>query len=287
MKVAVIGSQGQLGSDLVEVLRDRGHEVLGLGHAEIEVTEAASVNECLSAWKPDTVINCAAYVRVDDAEDNGQQVMNTNAVGSLNVARSCRNLGARCLYISTDFVFDGNQAGPYNEDDRVNPINVYGVSKLAGELMALGASTDCTIIRISSLFGKAGSSGKGGNFVEAILTKARAEGHVSVIDDIDITPTYALDAAKAIEELIRTPSAGIYHVANSGVCTWHQFAKMAIELAGVKAVVDPINSSDYPLKARRPANSALATDRLLTTIGRRLPPWPDALRDYLRLKGHL
>ena len=287
MKVAVIGSNGQLGSDLITVLQDRGHEAIALTHADIEVRDADSVQRCLSAAAPEAVVNCAAYVRVDDAETNAVEAMNINAIGALNVARACRDIQARCVYISTDFVFDGDQTTPYQETDRVNPINIYGMSKLAGEHLVMEACPDWTVGRVSSLFGQAGSSGKGGNFIEAIIAKAKKDGKLSVVDDITITPTYTADAAEAIEELIEKGSSGTYHITNTGPCTWYQFAKEALALAHAAEEINPVSSVEYPSKAKRPANSALSTDKLSKTIGRRLPPWQEALSRYLEVKGHL
>ena len=242
------------------------------------------------------MINSAAFHQVDRCEDDPAQALKVNAVGALNVARASNALGAKCVYISTDYVFSGGRAPPkqgvtdeansYSESDHPSPVNVYGVSKLAGELLTATTQPKALIVRVASLFGVAGARGKGGNFIETILKNARANGKLQVVNDQFMTPTYAMDAANAIIRLLEMGISGIVHVTNAGACTWYTVASKAIEFTGLSASVQPIQSSTYPSKARRPTNSALNTSLLTKILGTPPRPWEDALREYLSEKGH-
>jgi dTDP-4-dehydrorhamnose reductase len=237
--------------------------------------------------KAQTIINCAAFVRVDDCESLAREAFAVNAIGALNVARLAAESGAKCIYISTDYVFDGNKDTPYIESDAPAPINVYGTSKLAGEYLVEQAAPDWSVVRVASLFGKTGARGKGGNFVETILARARKAEPLKVIDDIQISPTYTRDAAQAIAQLIAADGAGIIHAANSGSCTWFEFAKTALELCQLTAPLEAVPSSQFPTPARRAKNSALASARLQQEFAITMPHWRNALSAYLAEKGYL
>jgi dTDP-4-dehydrorhamnose reductase len=282
-RIAVIGSTGQLGTDLVEVLRldDKG-ETLPLSHADCDCTNANQVGEILSKFHPDVVINCAAYVRVDDCEDQAREAFAVNAIGALNVARACAAVEALCVYISTDYVFDGSKGSPYVESDPTRPINVYGASKVAGEHLVQQAAPHSLIVRTSSLFGKTGARGKGGNFVETIVAKAKAGETLRVVDDMTMSPTYARDAATALVELIKTKADGMVHLTNRGACSWYELAKQIVDIIGLPVAIDRVSSKEYPTRARRPLNSALQSERFLV----KLCSWQDALEAYLIEKGH-
>jgi len=283
-RVAILGSAGQLGADLVEVLRqDSSFEVIPLSHQEADCTRAEQVREVIARLRPDHVINCAAFVRVDDCEDQPGIAFEVNAVGAFNVARACAAVDACCVYISTDYVFDGTKKTPYVESDAPNPINVYGASKLAGEHLVRQAAPRWLIVRVASLFGKTGARGKGGNFIETILAKAATGEALRVVDDIRISPTYARDAAEVIRHLVITDVDGLVHAANTGSCTWYDFARTALDLCNLTATIVPVSASVYPAKARRPRNSVLECSRKITLI----PDWRTGLRHYLLAKGHL
>jgi dTDP-4-dehydrorhamnose reductase len=283
-RVAIFGSTGQLGSDLVEVLRQENHfEVIALRHEDADCAESDAVRRAIQAARPQVVINAAAYVRVDDAEEHTKEAFRVNAVGALNVARACAEIGALCVYVSTDYVFDGAKESSYVESDVPNPINVYGASKFAGEVLVRQAAPRWLIVRVASLFGKTGARGKGGNFIETILTKARHGEPLKVIDDIRISPTYTRDAARGLASLVHKGVDGTVHLANNGTCTWCEFAREAVDLAGLRATVMPVESQEYPTRACRPKNSALATERFLVS----LRPWREALKAYLAEKGHI
>jgi dTDP-4-dehydrorhamnose reductase len=288
MRIAVVGSEGQLGSDLVRVLAASGrHEVAPLSHGRLDIGDREQVMAVLARGRFDAVVNCAAYTRVDDCEDRAAEALLINAEGAYEVARACEVSGALCVHISTDYVFSGDKGSPYTEDDLARPVNVYGVSKLAGEILVRNASRRCLIVRISSLFGKRGSRGKGGNFIETILSKARSNGSVQVVNDIWMSPSYTLDTARLLEELIRSEATGLFHAANSGRCTWFEFAKEAVRMAGLTAEIEPVSSSVYPTKARRPRDSSLSNKHLEKTLARSIRCWEEGLRDYLAEKGHL
>jgi dTDP-4-dehydrorhamnose reductase len=190
-------------------------------------------------------------------------------------------LGGLCVHISTDYVFNGEKSEPYTEEDAPCPINVYGESKLAGEYLVRQSSLRWLIVRLAGLFGRAGARAKGGNFVETILARAQREKKLQVVGDARVSPTYTLDAAKIIERLIGKKATGIFHVANEGSCTWHEFARKILDLAAVDAELERVSAADFPAKARRPANSALTSVRLGP-----LRPWREALKVYLDEEGH-
>ena len=282
-RIVVLGSTGQLGTDLVEVLRlDDKSETLPVSHADCDCTKANQVDEILRKLHPDVVINCAAYVRVDDCEDHVREAFAINAIGALNVARACAAVEALCVHISTDYVFDGFKGSPYVESDPPCPINVYGASKVAGEHLVRQAAPHSLIVRTSSLFGKTGARGKGGNFVETIVAKAKAGETLRVVDDMTMSPTYARDAATALVELIKTKADGIVHLTNGGACTWYELAKQIVDIMGLRAAIDPVSRKQYPTRARRPENSALRSEHAV--VG--LRSWQDGLRAYLFEKGY-
>ncbi|MBS7248015.1 MAG: dTDP-4-dehydrorhamnose reductase [Candidatus Jordarchaeales archaeon] len=281
MKVAIIGSTGQLGADLVKVFSDR-HEVIALTHRDIEVENMASCR-LIEEKRPDAVINTAAFHRTDDCEVYPERAFQVNAVGAKNTAEVCSRIKAVCIYISTDYVFDGRKGAPYDEYDQPNPINAYGVSKLAGELFTRNYCEKHYVVRVASLFGVAGASGKGGNFVETMIGKAKTGDELRVVDDVIMSPTYTRDAASAIRHLLEEEADyGVYHVTNSGYCSWFEFAKAIFELLELDVSLKPIKSSDLSSKARRPKFSALTSIR-----GVKLRMWKEALKEYLKEKGHL
>jgi len=285
-RVAVIGSSGQLGTDLVSVLRTSGRfEAVPLGRDVAECTDPESVRRALLPIRPKVVINCAAYVRVDDCEDHPKEAFETNAFGALYVARACAELDALCVYVSTDYVFDGSKSSAYTEDDIPSPINVYGTSKLAGEQLVRQVAPRWLIVRMASLFGKTGARGKGGNFIETILSKAKTGESLRVVDDVKMSPTYTRDAADALAAILKKGTTGHLHLVNSGACTWYEFAKEILALTGLTNQVVPISSPTH--QASRPKNSSLRSDRLYGLLKYELRSWQDALAAYMTEKGHI
>ena len=287
-KVLIFGSTGQLGSDLVDVLRNSGSfDVVPLTHEMADCTDADAVRRTVLQCRAQYVINSAAFVRVDDCEEHAAEAFAVNAIGALNIARACAEIDACCVYISTDYVFDGEKETPYVESDQTNPINVYGASKLAGEQLVRQAAQRWLIVRMASLFGKTGARGKGGNFIETILAKARKGEALKVVDDIRMSPTYSRDAAEAMEYLLTVGTTGVVHAANGGSCTWYEFAETVLDLCGVNGEIAAVHSSASPMRARRPNNSALETERSIFDCRFSVRPWQAALGAYLREKGHL
>ena len=287
VKVAVIGSAGQLGADVSRAFGDAGHDVIPLSHSGIEVTDPDSVQKTLWHHRPEFVVNCAAYVRVDEAEDDVEAAFRVNAFGALNVARVCADLGALCIYISTDYVFDGEKAEPYTEEDTPGPMSVYGASKLAGEYLVRQACPKWMIVHVASLFGRTGARGMGGNFIETIVAQARAGAHLKVVNDTRISPTYSRDAAAAIVGLANQATPGVVHVTSSGSCTWYELAQKAIELCRLETSIEPVSSDAYLRRTARPRKSALNNGRAAKVLGAPLPHWEDALHRYFQEKGHL
>ncbi len=283
MKAAIIGATGQLGSDLVNVFK----ESIPLGHAEIEVKDLSTCFKVLEKHQPDVAINCAAYVRVDDAEDFADEAFAVNAIGARNVAIACEKIGAVNAYISTDYVFDGGKNRPYVETDLPNPINAYGISKYAGEIFTKNYSSKYYIFRLASLYGAKGARGKGGNFVETIIRKAKNDAEIRVVNDIIVSPTYTHDAAVLIEKLLemRAPY-GVYHISNEGHCSWYTFAQTVFKILNLSVNIKPIVSEGYKTKAKRPKKSSLDSEKLKRLKIPRVT-WKDGLKKYLKKRGHL
>ncbi len=281
MKVALTGPGGQLGSEIARYAPPEV-ELVALSRSELDVTSAGQAGSVITGLRPDFIINTAAYVRVDDAEDEAEKAFLVNALGARNIALASEKTGAALVHISTDYVFDGckNPVVPYNEDDNPNPLSTYGISKYAGELFVRNFTPNHYIVRLASLYGAAGSSGKGkkGNFVYAVLEKARRGEPLRVVDDIRMSPTYAVDAAKAIWDLImkREKTPGLYHATNGGVCSWYEFAVSIIRHAGLHVQITPVSHADYKTRARRPLWSPLES-----TKGIKLRHWEEALKDFL------
>jgi dTDP-4-dehydrorhamnose reductase len=280
----VIGSGGQLGSDVVAAFQsNEAFEVIPLTRAQADCTDAESVRKAVLQFHPPIVVNCAAFVRVDECEDRPQHAFAINALGALHVARACAETDSICVYISTDYVFDGSKTGPYCESDSTYPVNVYGASKLAGEVLVRQTVPRYLIVRAASLFGRTGARAKGGNFVETILAKAKTGEPLRIVNDVRMSPTYTRDAATALVNLVDAGADGIVHLTNEGACTWHEFAKQILDLAGLRVSIDAVSSKEYPTPARRPKNSVLQSERSLV----KLRSWKDALKEYLIDKGHV
>lgn len=287
MKIAVIGATGQVGTEIVAAARAANLDVLPLTRADCDVTDRASLDAALSNLDAgDFVANTAAFHRTDACEEDPERAMAINALGAYNAAAAANERGAGIVFVSTDFVFDGSKNSPYVESDTPRPINAYGVSKFAGEMLAAHANPSHYIVRISSVFGLVGASGKGGNFVETIVSKARSGAPIEVVDDIVMAPTYAVDAAALMIALLSSHAPfGIYHLANAGECSWREFADAILADSGSEARTRPISSADVAGKARRPRRSTLASEKL-ASLGLRPRAWRDGLDAYLTQKGY-
>ena len=284
MRTLLIGSGGQLGHDLRRVWSG---ELIALSHQEIDVSDREQVLAVIGKEKPDLVINAAAYHRVDEIEEELARAFAVNAIGAKHVADAARQIDAAVLWISTDYVFDGEKGSAYVESDLPCPLNAYGASKLAGEQLVRQSNPRHFVVRSSSLFGLAGASGKGGNFVETMLRKARAGDELRVVDDQVASPTCTLDLARKLQELAQTERYGLYHVTNSGQTSWYGFAAKIFELAGLEPSLTPISSNELSAPARRPRCSVLANRALEGAGVAPARSWEEALADYLQEKGHL
>jgi len=232
------------------------------------------------------VVNTAAFHKTDQCEEEPMKTFLVNAVGAKNVAGVSKEIGAVTVFISTDYVFDGSKSEPYTEDDVPNPINTYGISKLAGELCTK-QNPKHYVVRVASLFGVAGASGKGGNFIETMIAKAKGNEPIKVVDDMWMSPTYTKDAAETIKKMIElNVPYGVYHATNSGYCSWFEFAKEIFKMTGLNPNLTPIKTNQLQMKAKRPQFSALKSTKL-TQHGIKMRSWKEALREYLTEKGHI
>ncbi len=280
-RVLLTGSAGLLGTAVMEVFRkDQEWELVCRDRGELDITDAAAVAFQLRHERPDLVINCAAYTRVDDCESNVEPAMRVNGDGAGNVAAASAEVGARLIHLSTDYVFDGTADRPYREDDptgRPESLSVYGRSKLAGEQLVSAGHPQALIIRTAWLYGAAGRS-----FPRTILELARRQPRLEVVDDQRGSPTNARDLAQAIAELAKMELRGIVHVTNSGQCTWCEFARRIVRLAGMDVPIVPVPTERFPRPARRPQYSVLDQGRFAEAVGRPMRPWTEAVEEFIR-----
>jgi dTDP-4-dehydrorhamnose reductase len=284
MKVAVIGATGQLGQDLLRVF---GEAAIALGHRDVEVRDGVGLLTRLQELRPDWVLNTAAYHHVDDCERNPSTAVDVNATGASNVARAAAAIGAGVVFFSTDYVYGGEareRGRPYAEEDLPRPLNAYGVSKVAGEQLVALANPRHLVIRSAGLYGTA-TSRKGWTFPELMISKARAGEQLRVVDDQALAPTYTADLAERVRELVEAGATGLFHVTNAGECSWYEFARATLDLAGIEAPIERTATTRAPGGAQRPAYSALKSSRLASYGLEPLRPWRDALAAYLRAKS--
>ena len=277
MKVFVTGVKGQLGFDVVNELRGRGIEAVGVDIEEMDITDAAAVRRVITEAAPDAVIHCAAYTAVDAAEDNEEICRKVNADGTRNIANVCKELDIKMIYISTDYVFDGKGTRPWEPDDERHPLNIYGQTKYEGELAVQSALDKYFIVRIQWVYGVNGK-----NFVKTMLRLAETNTRINVVNDQFGSPTFTFDLAKLLADMVVTDKYGIYHAANDGICTWYEFACEIFKQAGIDIETVPVSSAEFPAKAKRPENSRMNQDKLTENGFERLPSWQDALQRYLK-----
>ena len=278
MKVFVTGVKGQLGYEVVNELEKRGHTAVGVDIDELDITDAAAVEAMLTEVKPDAVIHCAAWTAVDAAEDNVEKCRLVNAGGTENIAKVCKELGCKMMYISTDYIFDGEGTRPWEPDDPVTtPLNVYGLTKYEGEEAVRKNVEKFFIVRIAWVFGK------GKNFIKTMINLGKTHDHLTVVNDQVGTPTYTYDLARLLVDMIETDKYGNYHATNEGgYITWYDFACEIFRQAGIEVDVAPVSSDQYPAKAKRPSNSRMSKQKLVDNGFELLPTWQDALGRYLK-----
>ena len=281
-RILVIGAKGMLGRDLVEMLQSSSHhsEVIGWDLEDIDIREEENTLTKIANLRPHIVINLAAYTDVDGCELHEEKAFAINAEGVRHVALGALRCGAKIVYLSTDYIFDGKKKEPYLEIDSPNPLSVYGRSKWRGEQYAQEMVEDSLIIRTQWLYGKYGN-----NFVTSILRQAKEKKVLSIVNDQIGSPTYSVDLSRAISVLIHSDARGIFHVANSDLCSWYTFGQAILKLSGRVGVrVIPISSKELGRPAPRPAYSVLNTQKMKRETGMTLRPWSEALKDYLRIR---
>lgn len=278
MRVLVTGVKGQLGFDVVNELKLRGHEAVGVDIEEMDITDGKSVDTVMKGANVDAVIHCAAYTAVDAAEDHVDICRKVNALGTENIAKICKELDIKMVYISTDYVFDGEGERPWEPDDKRDPLNVYGQTKYEGELAVQNLLDKYFIVRIAWVFGVNGK-----NFIKTMLNLGKTHDSLTVVSDQVGSPTYTFDLAVLLVDMVETEKYGIYHATNEGLCSWYEFACEIFKQAGMDVKVTPVDSSAYPAKAKRPSNSRMSKNKLTENGFNRLPAWEDALARYLEV----
>lgn len=279
MRVLVTGVKGQLGHDVVNEMAKRGMESVGVDVEEMDITDREACHKVITEANVDAVIHCAAYTAVDAAEDNVEVCRRVNADGTRNIAEVCRELSIKMMYISTDYVFDGQGVRPWDPDDARNPLNVYGQTKYEGELAVEELVEKFFTVRIAWVFGVNGK-----NFIKTMLRIGKERGAATVVDDQIGSPTYTYDLARLLVDMIQTEKYGRYHATNEGLCSWYEFACEIFRAAGMDEVkVTPVPTSQYPAsRARRPMNSRMSKEKLTENGFERLPAWQDAVARYLK-----
>ena len=279
--VLVTGAEGQLGSDLVRLLKLSGYIVFGMGKYELDITNEEMVNKVVSLLKPEIIIHCAAYTQVDKAESEQDIAFLINGIGTRNIAIAAENNHSKLIYISTDYVFDGCSTTPYHEFSPVSPINIYGNSKLAGEMMVRDFHSKFFIIRTSWVFGT-----NGNNFVKTMLKLSKEKEQLLVVNDQFGCPTYTGDLSKCIIQLMETNKYGIYHVSNSGSCSWFEFAKEIFRQTNNSIKLEPCRTDQFPRPAKRPSYSVMDNMGLRINNFDPMPHWKNALKRFL-IKNNL
>lgn len=279
MRVLVTGVKGQLGHDVMNELAKRNHTGVGVDIEEMDITDAASVERVIRESNVEAVIHCAAWTAVDLAEDEDkiEKVRQVNAGGTENIAKVCAELDLKMIYISTDYVFDGQGTRPWEPDDERHPLNVYGQTKYEGELAVEKYLTRYYIVRIAWVFGVNGK-----NFIKTMLNLGKTHEELTVVDDQIGSPTYTYDLARLLVDMLETDKYGRYHATNEGLCTWYEFAQEIFRQAGVDVKVVPVSSEKFAAKAKRPHNSRMNKEKLSQMGFERLPAWQDALQRYLK-----
>ncbi|WP_240414727.1 dTDP-4-dehydrorhamnose reductase [Paenibacillus periandrae] len=276
MKVLVTGANGQLGMDVVALFKE-GHEVIGVGRNELDITDLDQCIDVIGKHQPDVIIHCAAHTAVDLAESEEDAAYQVNAYGTRNLAVAAERIGSKICYISTDYVFDGTSTNPYKEYDNTNPTSVYGKSKRAGEGLVQALSSKFFIVRTSWVYGLHGN-----NFVKTMLKLAVGREQLKVVHDQIGSPTFTEDLAEFLLRLVATEKYGIYHASNSGICSWYDFAKAIFEENNVSITVTPCTTEEFPRPAPRPKYSVMDHMSIRTNGFADLRPWQDGLRDFLK-----
>lgn len=277
MKVLVTGYNGQLGYDVVKEGKRQGLEIIGTTSRELDITDESMVTNYINEVKPDVIIHCAAYTAVDKSEDEKDKCWEVNVIGTENLAKAAKVINSKFMYISTDYVYEGVGTVPYKETDELNPSGYYGLTKYEGEKVVQSLIEDFFIVRISWVFGI-----NGNNFIKTMLRLAETRNELNVVGDQYGSPTYTVDLAKLLIEMIQQEKYGIYHASNEGFCNWADFATEIFRLADKEVSVNSITTEQYPTRAIRPKNSRMSKQKLVKNGFNPLPSWQDALNRYLK-----
>jgi dTDP-4-dehydrorhamnose reductase len=276
MKVLITGAKGQLGQDIIRNLSEENIQFLGADIDDFDITDAVETHNYIKQYRPDTVIHCAAFTAVDAAEEKYDQCHKVNVVGTMNIVDVCKEINSKLVFISTDYVFDGQKNGEYTIHDITNPLSIYGKTKALAEQFVINNLSKYFIIRTSWVFGI-----NGNNFVKTMIRLAEKQGSINVVCDQIGSPTYTRDLSNLIVEMISTERYGIYHATNDEYCSWAEFAKTIMELKGYSTSINEISSDEYPAKAHRPHNSRLSKESLIENKFSLLPTWKNALIRFL------
>lgn len=286
MKLAVIGSNGQLGSDIAKEFSEKGYEVVGLTHTEIEVSNFESVHSVLTNIKPGIVVNTAAMHNVEKCEREPLRSFQVNSLGAKYLSEICNEIDSVLVHISTDYVFDGKKSSPYVETHITSPLNVYGNTKVSGEQFIEAIAKKYFIVRTSGVYGHYPCRAKGGlNFVELMLKLAKEKPELRVVDDEILTPTSTKEIARQLNELIQAGAYGLYHATAEGCCSWFQFAKKIFEITLTKANLNIATPNEFPMKIPRPKYSVLENANLKSSGLNIVKSWEDGLKEYLNLNA--
>ncbi len=285
LRIALIGADGQLGSDLMKALEDSN--LFPLYYPEFDVTDKERMQQTLEIINPDIIINTSAFNDVNECENKIGQAFELNSIAVRELSRICLKLKCVLVHFSSDYVFDGKKKEPYIESDKPNPLNVYGVSKLAGEYFVQNILDRYYVIRTSGLFGEAGCKGKGYNFVDIMVDKAEKEENIKVVNDQWMTPTWTFELAEKVKDILTRKKYGLYHMSSEGKCTWYEFAGSVFSCLGKKPKLIPVDSETYGAKARRPLYSVLENKKLKEIGVADFSNWKSALKKYMIKKGYL
>jgi len=278
MRALLIGGSGQLGTEIAR--RWNGYDIVAPSHAELDIEDAAAFEAALDRSRPNVVVNCAAFHNVDRCTAEPERAFAANAVAVGKAAAACKQRDVPFVTISTDYVFDGSANAPYVESDASNPISAYGVSKLAGEYLVALQQSRALVVRTCGVYGVRASSTKGYTFIDRIIAQASAGEAIRIVSDVVASPTYAGHLAEALQRLVSAGATGLYHVANAGPVSWYDFAAEALRQAGIAHPIEPISASEWKSETRRPAFSALGSERL-DALHIAMPTWREGIAAYL------
>lgn len=289
MKILLLGSNGQLGTDIQKVFKNNNLlDISCIDRKSLDVEDYTKIKTLLNQKDFNLLINCTSYHKTDEVEEFPDKAIKINAMAVKEMAKVCNTKGSKFVHISTDYVFHGDNNIPYKENDKTGPLNIYGLSKLIGESYIKNEMDDYFIIRVASLFGIAGASGKGGNFIETMIKMAKNKQELNVVNDIVMSPTSTLSVANNIYKLVtKECTPGVYHSVNSGQSTWFNFARTIFKFIGTEYEVNPVTSDEYKTDAMRPKFSALDNTKLSNEINTSIPNWEDELEAYLKIKGYM